>query len=71
MIPIKNPQQIAVMREAGRIAYEAMEKAREIIREGVSTYELDRVIRNSIERAGAKPSFLGYYGWKAHREPNA
>lgn len=63
MIPIKNPQQIAVMREAGRIAYEAMCKAREIIREGVSTYEIDKVIRAHIEKCGARPGFLGYGGF--------
>ena len=63
MIPIKNPQQIAVMREAGRIAYEAMFKAREIIREGVSTYEIDKVIRAHIEKCGARPGFLGYGGF--------
>ena len=51
------------MKEAGRITAEALLAAREQVREGVSTYELDRVIRNSIERAGAKPSFLGYYGF--------
>jgi methionyl aminopeptidase len=63
MIPIKNPQQIAVMREAGRIAYEAMFKAREIIREGVSTYDIDKVIRAHIEKCGARPGFLGYGGF--------
>jgi methionyl aminopeptidase len=63
MIPIKNPQQIAVMREAGRIAYEAMYKAREIIREGVSTYDIDKVIRAHIEKCGARPGFLGYGGF--------
>ena len=63
MIPIKNPQPIAVMREAGKIAYEAMEKAREIIREGVSTYEIDKVIRAHIEKCGARPGFLGYGGF--------
>ena len=39
--------------------------AREHVREGVSTYELDKVIREYIERAGAKPSFLGYGGFPA------
>ena len=51
------------MKEAGRITAEALLAAREHVREGVSTYELDKVIRNTIERAGAKPSFLGYYGF--------
>lgn len=63
MIQIKNSDQISIMKEAGRITAEALLAAREQVREGVSTYELDLVIRNTIERAGAKPSFLGYYGF--------
>lgn len=51
------------MKEAGRITAQALLAAREQVRDGVSTYELDRVIRNTIEREGAKPSFLGYYGF--------
>ena len=51
------------MKEAGRITAEALLAAREQVREGISTYELDKIIRNYIERAGAKPSFLGYAGF--------
>ena len=51
------------MKEAGRITAEALLAAREHVREGISTKELDTVIRNTIERAGAKPSFLGYAGF--------
>ena len=63
MIQLKNPQQIKEMREAGRITGEALLVARENIREGISTYELDSIIRNYIEKCGAKPSFLGYGGF--------
>ena len=63
MIQIKNQVQIAAMREAGRITGEALLVAREHIREGVSTKELDTVIRHHIEKCGAKPSFLGLYGF--------
>ena len=63
MIQIKNPIQIAAMKEAGRITGEALLVAREQVREGISTFELDKVIRNHIERSGAKPSFLGYAGF--------
>ena len=63
MIQLKNSQQISAMMEAGRITGEALLKAREHIREGVSTYEIDKVIREYIERCGAKPSFLGYGGF--------
>ena len=63
MIQIKNQDQIAVMKEAGRITGEALLVAREHVREGVSTFELDKLIREHIERSGAKPSFLGYHGF--------
>ena len=53
------------MKEAGRITGEALLVAREHVREGISTYELDKLIREHIERSGAKPSFLGYGGFPA------
>jgi len=53
------------MMEAGRITGEALLVAREHVREGVSTKELDTLIRNYIEKCGAKPSFLGYSGFPA------
>ncbi len=63
MIQLKNSVQIKAMREAGRITGEALLVAREHIRPGVSTLTLDTVIREYIERQGAKPSFLGLYGF--------
>ena len=63
MIQLKNAAQIKAMKEAGRITGEALLVAREHVREGVSTYELDRVIRQYIEKSGANPSFLGLYGF--------
>ena len=63
MIQLKNSAQISAMIEAGRITGEALLLAREHVREGVSTYELDKLIREHIERSGAKPSFLGYAGF--------
>lgn len=65
MIQLKNSAQISAMMEAGRITGEALLVAREHVREGVSTKELDTCIRNYIEKCGAKPSFLGYSGFPA------
>ena len=65
MIQLKNSAQISTMMEAGRITGEALLLARERVREGVTTKELDTVIRNYIEKCGAKPSFLGYGGFPA------
>ena len=63
MVQIKNSEQLACMRKAGRITGEAILAAREHIKEGVSTKQLDMIIRNYIEKCGAKPSFLGYGGF--------
>ena len=65
MIQLKNSAQISTMIEAGRITGEALLVAREHVREGVSTMELDTLIREHIEKSGAKPSFLGYAGFPA------
>ena len=63
MIQLKNGDQIKIMKEAGRITGEALLTARELIRPGVSTKEIDLAIRRFIEASGAKPSFLGYHGF--------
>ena len=63
MIQLKNSTQISAMIEAGRITGEALLVAREHVREGISTKELDTLIRRHIEKCGAKPSFLGYCGF--------
>ena len=53
------------MKEAGRITGEALLVARDMVRPGVSTYEIDAAIRHYIEKCGATPAFLGYGGFPA------
>ncbi|MBR2722121.1 MAG: type I methionyl aminopeptidase [Clostridia bacterium] len=65
MIHLKNAKQIAAMRDAGRITGEALLVARDMVRPGVSTYEIDLAIRRHIEKCGATPTFLGYGGFPA------
>ena len=65
MIHLKNSAQIAAMKEAGRITGEALLVARDMVRPGVSTYEIDAAIRQYIEKCGAVPAFLGYGGFPA------
>ena len=63
MIQLKNAAQIELMKVAGRITGEALAVAEELVRPGISTFEIDRAIRTHIEKSGAKPSFLGYAGF--------
>lgn len=63
MIFVKNSEQIEKMKRAGRITGEALALAGEMVREGVTTEQLDHCIRHHIEKCGAKPSFLGYGGF--------
>ncbi len=52
-----------MMKKAGRITAEALLVAKEAIRPGVSTKEIDTKIHDFIRRCGAVPSFLGYGGF--------
>ena len=53
------------MREACRISAKALQIGGKAVEPGVSTQEIDRLIRRYIESEGAKPSFLGYGGFPA------
>ena len=63
MIIIKNSEQLTLMKKAGRITAEALLVARDMIRPGISTKEIDTKIHDFIVKCGAVPSFLGYSGF--------
>ncbi|MBQ8369335.1 MAG: type I methionyl aminopeptidase [Clostridia bacterium] len=65
MIQVKNAAQIAMMRDAGKITGEALQMAGEMVRDGISTKEIDTAIREYITKCGATPSFLNYGGFPA------
>jgi len=64
-IIIKSAQEIACMREAGRIWAKVMEVLKLKIGPGMKTEELDRIAAEEVTRLGAKPSFKGYRGYPA------
>lgn len=53
------------MKDACRISAEALRAAGEAVKPGISTYEIDTIVRRYIEKQGASPSFLGYGGFPA------
>ena len=54
MIIVKNSEQLALMKKAGRITAEALLVARDMIRPGISTKEIDTKIRSFIEKCGGE-----------------
>ncbi|MDR3315802.1 MAG: type I methionyl aminopeptidase [Coriobacteriales bacterium] len=64
MIHLKTPAQIEAMREAGRVSAKALRRTGELVRPGISTYELDRFAENLIRMEGGTPAFLGYGGFR-------
>lgn len=63
MVEIKNPSQIAKMREAGLVVAAMHEACAEAAQPGVSTKELDEIAAKVLADHGAKPNFLGYGGF--------
>ena len=53
------------MKDACRISAEALRAAGEAVRPGITTLEIDTIVRKYIEKQGATPSFLGYGGFPA------
>ena len=55
MIAIKNSRELALMKEACVISARALKLAGEAVQPGVTTGEIDRVIRGYIESQGPSP----------------
>lgn len=65
MISIKNEQEFAAMRRAGRIVAEVLDWAKREIKPGMTTAEIDREAERIIRAAGGTPEFKGYRGFPA------
>ena len=63
MIILKNNEEIALMRKAGKIVGETLLLLEKEVKPGVTTAELDRMAEEFITKHGAKPSFKGLYGF--------
>ena len=60
---IKGPEQIAGIREAGRINTLILDYVAEQIREGMSTAQIDRLVEEKTRQLGARSATLGYDGF--------
>lgn len=63
MVTLKTSAELAKMRKAGSITAQALQTGGAAVQPGVTTAEIDRIIKQFILSKGAKPSFLGYGGF--------
>jgi methionyl aminopeptidase len=61
----RSTEEIAKMRQAGRIVAEMHDRTRAAARPGATTADLDAVAVDVLERRGARSNFLNYHGFPA------
>jgi methionyl aminopeptidase len=64
-VEIKSRDEIALMREAGRIVSEILDELEKAVAPGVTTWDLDALAEKLIYQQGARPAFKGYHGFPA------
>lgn len=61
-LALRSSEDIDAIARCGEVVARALDAARGACVEGVTTGEIDALVRREIERAGAEPVFLGYRG---------
>jgi methionyl aminopeptidase len=64
-IEIKSKQEIATMRQAGKVVAEILRTLSEQMQPGMKTKELDIIAERELKRRDAVSSFKGYHGYPA------
>ena len=64
-IILKSRDEIAIMRDAGRIVAEVLQIIVERLRPGLVEKELDEIVRREFKKRKVIPVFLGYQGYPA------
>lgn len=65
MIVIKSQQEIEKMREAGKVCALIFEEIEKLIRPGISTMDIDKLVEDKVKEHGMIASEKGYYGFPA------
>ncbi len=60
---LKNPKQIGMIRESGKILARTLHRLGSMLEPGVNGLEIDAECRNLLEREGVRPAFLNYEGF--------
>ena len=63
MIKLKNEEEIKRIRESCKMLAEVFTELEEVIKEGVTTKEVDKFCYDKITKMGGKPAFLNYQGF--------
>ena len=64
-IVVKSRDEIAIMKEAGRIVSGVRDLLIDSLHPGMVELELDEIARREFKKAGVIPTFLGYHGYPA------
>ena len=65
MIVLKSPREVGLMRQAGHILADVMDRLRVTVKAGMSTLEIDADVEAFITARGARSAFKGYRGFPA------
>lgn len=65
IIEIKSAEEIALMRQSGRIVAEILNILVENIKPGMKTKDMDIIAERELKKRGAESSFKGYHGYPA------
>lgn len=60
-VTLKKPDELVLMRQAGRIVARVHAALREAVRPGITTAELDKIARDVIRKHDAIPTFVGHH----------
>jgi len=63
MIHYKKPDEIELMRDSARLVSKTLTEVAKVLKPGITTLELDKLIGEFIRDNGAIPSFLNYRGY--------
>lgn len=63
MTRVKTADEIAAMRESGRMLATVLELLRKSVEPGMSTKDLSEIAKEELRALGGQPPFLGFYGY--------
>ena len=66
MIIIKSRQEIELMREAGKVAGYILRELGNLVKPGISTWDIDQFVEKTVKKYGMKAAEKGYCGYPAN-----